>query len=395
MRKLFFTLLLLSCATAKEPTPAALTPVPQSQTMSTPTKKEGAAVAATYPMMIRQKFVDPYSGKVVGEVKGPSAHQFATPDEKQPGLFWVGEFLVDATTQTIVGKKEPPELSSDSSSITRTDPGGKILWTAKPKGYVGSVRPPYLVTNKKQVFVSVDQGVFALDYTTGKELWSAKDFGDRLMATPDLLLSTECSVKAPPEKRWLVARQANTGKEVFRIGLPTEIDPEELSTVGDLFLLRGDHFTVIFDQTGAIQLTLQEYTSLVLPQPNGLLLVGEKRIALYKDGTIQWEQRPFQDQFVTEVQSLTLPDGELLLFSHCQIADSGVELKRLNPIDGKLRWETNLNGVGVGHSKYFHTVYTERRGDEVIVVSQGSYASLIEVVSLRDGASKHRQTFLE
>lgn len=52
-----------------------------------------------------------------------------------------------------------------------------------------------------------------------------------------------------------------------------------------------------------------------------------------------------------------LAGGDLLVSSYCGMRDSGVRVLRLDPSQGKKRWETYCRGPWVApHSIYFHGV---------------------------------------
>jgi len=80
----------------------------------------------------------------------------------------------------------------------------------------------------------------------------------------------------------------------------------------------------------------------------------------------------------------------MLLFGYGAISDSGVELVRFRPDDGKEIYRVHKRGAGVGHSEYEHTVWVRLRNGHLEIVSYGSYATWIEVASPDTGATLHR-----
>jgi len=56
-----------------------------------------------------------------------------------------------------------------------------------------------------------------------------------------------------------------------------------------------------------------------------------------------------------------------------------VSLQRIDLRTGALAWDVHCRELGVDHSKYSHHAYVELRDDRLIVVSQGSGGSFVEV----------------
>jgi hypothetical protein len=75
------------------------------------------------------------------------------------------------------------------------------------------------------------------------------------------------------------------------------------------------------------------------------------------------------------------------------IADSGVGLLRLAPSDGWIVWKARCQGIGTKHSKYWHYVYVEVRGDRLVVVSQGANGHFVEALDLASGKNLARWRF--
>jgi hypothetical protein len=83
---------------------------------------------------------------------------------------------------------------------------------------------------------------------------------------------------------------------------------------------------------------------------------------------------------------LKLPDGDLLAFLYCQIADTGVQLVRLDPEDGRPVWQAYCRRLGVPlHSKYLHDAEVEIDDEFVKVTSRGAAGTFVELLDPGSG----------
>jgi hypothetical protein len=88
---------------------------------------------------------------------------------------------------------------------------------------------------------------------------------------------------------------------------------------------------------------------------------------------------------------LEAPGGDLLAFVYCRIANSGVQVMRLDPTTGEVRWQVWCGGLpGVMHSKYGHDATAEWVGDRLRVISLGSAGAFVELLEGRTGERVRR-----
>jgi hypothetical protein len=83
-------------------------------------------------------------------------------------------------------------------------------------------------------------------------------------------------------------------------------------------------------------------------------------------------------------------DGDLVAFLYCGIADSGVEVMRLNSATGKVVWRADCAPLGVKHSAYQHEATVAAEGDALRVTSRGSSGTFVEVLDLGSGRQLER-----
>lgn len=392
--KLLGLLLLFSCATTpvktespeSQPTTKAAA-IPMSQ--PTPEKK------SQRPVLVKGTLIEPYEGRKLATFPVVGS-EHATPAET-PGQYWAGEVLIDAETQKILKQKVSEFWIEKNAEVVRRDETGKTLWSTTPGERLGSLRAPDLLWDQNGVYVATDAGVIALEQTSGKLLWRALGPNDHLALFGGLLIGVDCSHKEAKEQRWLVAYQTIDGKPFFRVELPNNEEPETPVILKDRVLVRGDHYTIVLDATGRELFRLSERASLLHPlSDGGFLAITDKQVmGLRPDGKTRWSLKGFRDGFVQGSGIVPLPSGDFVLYNYGAISDSGVELLYINATEGKERWRYLCPPLLVDHSEYYHQAYVELRGDDLIVVSQGSYGEFIEIVSKEDGRSQKRHQWKE
>jgi outer membrane protein assembly factor BamB len=381
---------ILLCCTTPKPIPteakagAALVPVPTSTPTSMP------MLSKSLPVMVGKQIIDPYTGKKLKEFAEAPNYEFAFPAEIE-GQYWVGNVLIDANTQSILRTQQQEFQIDNNETVLRVDKSGKTLWSSKPGERVGSLRSPEIVADNTLVFVAVSSGIAVLDKASGKLLRTLKGPPDHLALFNSNIVGVDCTSPGARPERWMVAYQSSDGKESFRVALPTDEEPETPVVVGSNLLVRGDKYSLLVNAKGEEIFRLKERISQIKElQADKWFVTSDKRIfAIERGAKISWELKGFRENFVHETKVIVLPGGELLLYNFGAISDSGVELVRLDK-DGKERWRSSCKPAGVDHSEYYHQAYITLRGDDMIVVSQGSYANFIEIVDAKSGVSKQR-----
>jgi outer membrane protein assembly factor BamB len=333
--------------------------------------------------------VDPETGRVLSTLAGIPADEVADVSAETPGLLRIAGKSFDPSSGKLTD--EPRPVVEWRGQLERREASGKVRWSKAMTG-VDSVRPPYLAIAAGRAVLARERALVAFDVETGKQVWKQPGPSDRLLAWGALVVGVDCTSKQGAEARWLVARQAADGVEAFRTALPTDADPDELLPFGDRLFV-PDHsrdFSWLLDRTGAVLAKL-EYTGTLRALPDGWLSVSAKRLArLSRDGKVLW-QRPVEKQHFRDGGAFVpLPGGDVVALSYSPISDSGVELLRLDPATGVERWHASAEPLRVSHSKYFHLAYAVVRGARLVVVSQGSFGTFVEVRALSDGALEHR-----
>jgi hypothetical protein len=391
-------ILLAGCADRRASEPKPIVPI---TSVSSPTSgattdasaeaSDAAADATELPVLVKNRFVDPRTGTVVGELAGADRYRGAFPVAGEPGHYRSGGRKADAARRAFVDAIED-EYRYDSGAVVRVDEAGHAVWRQALSGRLGSVRPPDLVKAEGVVIAVADDTLVALARKDGRVVWRKQSLVDRLLSTRDgLVLATDCqSPSYPPARRLVIARRVEDGSLAFETTIPQSIDPLPLEEVADLVKVTGDHVTWLLDHVGRVVTRLAENAD-VTPLGADLLVIGEKRIARIKrDGSAVWERTGFRERFVAGSGVVTLPGGDLLAFNYGRISDSGVELARIRPDDGAELWRAHAAALGVAHSVYQHEAYVELRGKDLVVVSQGAYGDFVEVRDASTGASLAR-----
>jgi outer membrane protein assembly factor BamB len=366
----FLALFTLASACGKSPAPAppaaSLPPIaplpPASSTVEAPEKPQP-------PLVVEGMEWEPETGNALGKPSRPGWPKMARENPQYPA----------------------PEISFDKGAVVRK---GAISWRTPLQGYLGTVRPPDRVISGDRVVVVAEHRLVGLDANTGAQVWTADATTDRLFAEGDLVFSTDCqSPSAAPKHRWLEAHRLSDGKLAWKIELPSRIDPDAIYKIGSLYAVGGRDYVALFDAAGTRHIELDEHVIVAEPIGSDVIVATDKRIArLGPRGETRWDLKKIKDTFVGAGGFVTLPGGDMLLFAYGAISDSGVELVRFRPDDGKELYRVQKHGAGVGHSEYEHTAWVRLRNGRLEIVSHGSYATRIETASPETGTTLKRWT---
>lgn len=295
------------------------------------------------------------------------------------------------------------DIDHDGNRVVCHDAEGRVRWSTPLQGYLGRVRPPHLLHDAERVYVTHQDGVTALHRQTGKPLWHSVGPNDRLCLSGDLLLAADCSSDQEAiaaRGRWCLARAVKDGKEVFKVLLPAkDFDPRPIREVAELFLVQtgeapgGEGDALLFNREGAIHCRFDR--QVVAGRRQGLdrlFLTSRDVVRLSADGKVVWSASFDRRQWIAGGDLLSLPDGQVLALLYCQIADSGVQVVRLDPATGKRVWAASCKGLGVTHSEYHHEATVSVEGDRVKVTSKGSSGTFVETLDLGSGKQVKRET---
>jgi outer membrane protein assembly factor BamB len=370
MKRLFVCAALACCGQSAVPSRVALP--------SQPAPAAAASVARPAPvvrLVVNDRIVDPADGRVASLLA--DVPRWATAEPHGPRAFLVDGFVVDAAS----GAKTRlwPVADQRDGALVRYESDGRVRWRRALPG-VRSVRPPDVATGSGRVVATVDDELFAFDDAAGAPVWKARGPADRLATDGTYLYTTDCSVHPAP--RWLVVRRMADGKVTARASLPADFDPEVNVDARHVVVVDSSRDeTVVLDHAGNRAYALHEtlFDSHLLRA--GTLVVTNRRIALLDDhGRAVWQVGPPRDTVGADV----------IVANYGAIHDSGIEVTRLRASTGAIVWKTEVPALGVAHSKYVHRAYVVVAGSSVFVVSQGSYGSFFERLSLATGQREKR-----
>jgi len=297
-------------------------------------------------------------------------------------------------------KIEPVNLIDECEAkldrVVRLDHDGDVIWSQDMPRCVHSVRPPAWSRQDGYVFVVQYPGLAALDDKTGDILWESDGPHDRLFSIGKLIIAGDCN-SSPAGGRWAVARHADTGAIAWKIQLPDDMEPYKITSYGDLIWILCNDFpysaTYVVDLKGNLIAKFDEYVTDVRVVGTEFIFASNKRIArMNHRADILWQAAYGPDNAWPFSNSVMIagPGDDLLAYFYTPISDSGVEVWRLNPQNGKVVWKAECENLGVPHSIYSQNVYLKVKQDEVVVVSKGSWM-FVEVLSANTG--KHLDRF--
>lgn len=348
------------------------------------------------PVLAGNRFVQPLTGEVLGSVPGASAYDDAVPLPGSPGRFRIGKLIVDAASRRVVDRVNE-EISLEGDAVIRHDPAGEVIWSHALVEKPGGVRPPDRLAYENWVFVVAGNAVVALDRGTGAEKWRAEGEHDRLLASGPLLLATCCSSPPDPKHgRCLVARETQTGSEIFRARLPDESDPDAIREIGEMLVVTDAGFgkthpayARFFDRAGKLRFELPEHPAQFWAAGSDLVMVTPDRLArIDPQGKTMWETKELRSG--DGAGFAALPGGDFLTYVWEPISDEGVDVMRVNAANGQIAWKVHCAGLGVSHSKYWQRCYVEVRGDVLVIVSQAAGGHFVEVLDAGKGVSVKR-----
>ena len=292
-------------------------------------------------------------------------------------------------------------IDYQAGRVTRRDGGERLLWTARLDGGLGAHREPHVLHDADRIYLSHGDGITALDGKTGKVAWHAPGPSDRLHLSGKLLLAVECGngEEVLEQGRWLIARAAPSGAEVFKVVLPArDFDPWPTREVAGLFLVQaGGRYDA---KGGAFLINRQgkvchRFGSQVLDGKR----LGDDRVFLTTRDVVRrsaggrevWSIAFDPHDPLDGGGILDVAGGDLLCFRFGRICDSGVQVMRFDPRTGKTVWTASCATLDVSHSKYHHQASVFIDGPCVRVTSRGSSGSFAENLDLATGKRLKRQ----
>jgi outer membrane protein assembly factor BamB len=293
-------------------------------------------------------------------------------------------------------------LDHDTNRVVRRDAAGNVVWATPLEGYLGLVRPPHLLTDAERAYVTHGDGVTALDARTGDVAWHSAGAADRMLLTGRLLVATQCGISGAISKsgRWVLARDTTTGAEVFRVAIPVkDFDAEPIVEVTGLVLVQKvasptrSGLALFIDREGKVRHRFDRrvVTAQVSTGGDRLVLTGRDVVRVSAADEVRWVAPIKNPEWLAGGGLVPLPGGDLVAFVYGRIADSGVQVMRLDQDTGRRLWEVDCAPLRVAHSGYNHVAVLEPVGDRLRVTSKGSYGTFVEVLDARDGRQLNRE----
>jgi outer membrane protein assembly factor BamB len=281
-------------------------------------------------------------------------------------------------------------IDQDAGRVVRRDAAGNVEWSTG----LGSLRSwvwPDLLTDGHRVYVKQFEGVTALDAGTGEVAWQVPIPCACFRLSGDLLVLAH-----GPQ---VVCLAVASGAEVFRLSLPAdpELRPVFIDETTGLFLVQGraagfEHAAFLIDRAGKIRHRLLRQVLCVLSVgPDRVFLTSADVRRVSADDRTVWSA-PFESPESNAGGGiLEAPGGDLVAFVYCRIANSGVQVMRVDPLTGEDRWQVTCRGLaGVMHSEYRHDATAEWVGDRLRVISKGSAGAFVEWFDGRTGERVRR-----
>jgi hypothetical protein len=284
-------------------------------------------------------------------------------------------------------------VDEEAGRVLRRDADGKLEWTTALDASLRSWWWPSLLSDGHRIFVKQQfKGVWALDPETGKVVWHVAVPNECFWLSGNLLILADA--------RQVVALTADAGTEVFRLSLPTDRNfrPVAIEETAGLFMVQthespsGKGDTFLFDRAGQIRHRFPRQVVTVVPegQDRVFLTSADVRRVTRDDRTV-WSTPLASPEWIAGGKILEAPDGDLVAFLYGGIANTGVQLIRVDPDEGKKRWEAYCDPLpNVIHSEYLHAVDVEWCDGHLRVISHGSAGNFVEWLDGQTGKRTRR-----
>src|SRR5262249_37027732 len=134
-----------------------------------------------------------------------------------------------------------------------------------------------------------------------------------------------------------------------------------IQEIAGLFLVQplkglgGNAKALMIDRKGGIRHRLNR--NVLTGKRNGqdlVLLTSADVVCVSSNDETQWKTPFARNEFVAGGDLVFLKNGDLLSYLFCHIADSGVQIMRLNGDTGEVVWRVECAPLGTAHSKYRH-----------------------------------------
>jgi outer membrane protein assembly factor BamB len=229
-------------------------------------------------------------------------------------------------------------------------------------------------------------GLVALDRATGRVAWEQPTAPAWLLVPdPELLLA----VGGVDGKPVLGAFAWANGAQAFRVELPA---PTARVVAGPraVAIVFADHVAV-HDRGGPLLRDVKVAVQDLVLAPNGWFVRTADTVQAWStEGEPRWTAPVRAESFETLLLAATTA-GDLIVAKYHRMADSGIAVQCFAAADGDVLWRHDDGGLEVDHSKYWHRVHAQGRGDAVFLVSQAAGGNFVVELDAATGARRRRE----
>jgi outer membrane protein assembly factor BamB len=274
--------------------------------------------------------------------------------------------------------------------VVRRDAGGKVAWATRLGRPFNFGRDGGLAWDEWRVYVSLEDGVTALDATTGKPLWQGTGASKSLHVSGRLVLAAGAE--------GFVGRGAATGVRAFQVQLPAErfggVPTWSVREVAGLFLVQTeggcDEPALLIDRQGSVRYRFKSaVVEARLVGKEGVFLSGGEVVVASAGREGRWVL-PFTNPESPPGGGFVVLKGDLVAFRYSRIAGSGVQLIRFNAATGKAVWRADCAPLGVDYAKFRHHAAVTVEGGRLCVTSVGLYGTFVELLDVKTGKQLKR-----
>ena len=327
----------------------------------------------TDSILLATTIIDRKSGETVRRL--PIRGYVRQATQLGPGVYQVSTETVDLRYGT--------RLRIADKTVVLCDLDNKQIWQREVPNIDASIRRH--VTTKMILLPRYGSGWVALDRKTGKTAWQAEGIPTGNSIIHDGLLVTTGVINENETTKHVVdARALRNGARAFRVELASAA---QLLAVGPRGVaVAGKDWTRFFDRFGPELFQWKYGVDALNAAPDGWVIRRGNEVQ-YVDhrGKSRWAIPDATDGFMRTRRIYVTGRGDVFITDHQRMSDTGAKCRLLNAKDGKVRWNAEIHGLGVSHSKYWHDIHATVHGDRVTIRSQASGGSFFEVLDLKTG----------
>jgi hypothetical protein len=370
----------------------------------------------THHILVHDRALNLATGELVADYDSPEFRPIALPVPGRPGWYELPAVYHDGKTyptrrvNPTDGKieilpsnylvsfdeetREVVRINEDGTERWRFAQGGWLVKT--PTGeYDKKLRPDAIVVEDGRFYAAFPNALVVKNDATGKDLWRIEHRCSKFLLAGDQLLALMWPGEGHDRRCEVWATAPGTGEPRFKIPLwqPTG-HRAELDVLGDHFIAGNGNSTIVFDREGFTRLQAAEGLRPVLARRNGGWYGSGLNTVSRWDGVGQlcWAV-PMQQGSASwgGRELLELPDGDLVVAEH-SVWSSTVRVTRLDDETGDKLWARDCESRPTDRmwgGRIHHVAYIELIDGYLVVCSQQTYDTFVEVLNLSDGSQVH------